>query len=182
MHSPSLAQEVWPSHRGHPGVCRTADGSRLGFFVPYQLVGVQESETPLAQWEAWINLYVIDRASPYTGFIPFLVDPGSHVTIIPKPLVEAYAFPIPKAIDPRHVEPVAGLGGGIVTGRIFSIHLAIVPQEVSYGVHMFQPLDVLVVDSLADNYAVLGLDAIRQVTMVSDDKHVAFWQREPTPM
>jgi hypothetical protein len=32
-----------------------------------------------------------------------------------------------------------------------------------------------VVDYWEEDYAVLGLDALRRVVMVSDDQHVSFW-------
>jgi len=130
----------------------------------------------LEQWEATINLLVTDLSlsSTFSGFIPFVIDTATDVTIIPRKLVPPNAFPVREAVKPYFV-PVEGLTGRTVVGRTFSASLAIVPPAAKYGGLGFNILTIVVVDSWEGKYAMLGLDAIRRVVMVSDHDHVSFW-------
>ncbi|MCH8960652.1 MAG: hypothetical protein IH820_04845 [Bacteroidetes bacterium] len=141
--------------------------------MPYRRV--RKVGDTLEQCEAVVKLLVHDRSptSTFTGFLPFLVDTGSDVTLIPRTLVPSDAFPVEEALEPYEI-PVEGLMGGSASGRIFSASLVIVPPAARYRGLSFKN-SIVVVDSWRSKYAILGLDAIRQVVMVSDDQHVSFW-------
>jgi len=153
------------------------NGSRVsayGFHVPYRSVGLIEGA--LEQCEAVISLMVIDLTpgSTFCDFIPFVIDTGTDVTIIPRNLVPRSAFPVQGANTSYEV-PVTGLTGRTLWARIYSASLAIVPPTTKFGGLGFNVLTIVVVDTWEGECAVLGLDALRQVVVVSDPKHITFW-------
>jgi hypothetical protein len=176
MHGPILAKEIRASWGKFPGVCQQSGPARMnhGFFVLYRRV--RRIGGALEQYEAVIELFVQDLSagSTFANYIPFVIDTGTDVTIIPRKLVPEEAFPVDKAVKPYGV-PVEGLTGWRVFGRTFSASLAIVSPELTFAGLGFGKLTVVVVDSWEGDFAMLGLDALRRVVIVSDHEHVSFW-------
>jgi len=174
MHGPVLAKEIRRCRGRFPGVCQSSGSIETGysFFVRYRRVG--QISGPLEQWEAVINMLVADPSTSSMFFIPFVIDTGTDVTIIPRNLVPKAAFPTDKAVRP-YTLTIIGFPDWIVFGRPFSANLAIVPPAAKYEGLGFKGITITVVDSWEGKYALLGLDALRQVVMVSDSDHVSFW-------
>jgi hypothetical protein len=162
---------------GLPGVCKfkSSDVTTFGFFVPYLHVG--DIANVLEQWEALIRLFVRDtsKSSSQIIYVPFLIDTGTDVTIIPRNLIPNNDFLRINAVKPYKV-PVTGLTGKTVFGDTFNAHLSIVPFEKK-GKHSLDlgEITIVIVNSWEDDKAVLGLDAIRRVLMISDSNNVYFW-------
>jgi hypothetical protein len=178
MHAPNQAAEVWPaSAYGYiAGLCRSGCPSNpsRGWFVPYRPVPAYPDA-----YEAVITLYVKDLSSPFLDFLPFVIDTGTDVTIIPRKLLKrAYAFPPSKTLGQYKVE---GLTGKVVVGLRFRAAVAIVPHRPGPDPLRFDELKPIIVDDWKDKYGMLGLDALRQVMMVSDRDHICLWPLLPGP-
>jgi hypothetical protein len=174
MYGPSFADPHSPNDGNYPGICQLqgACKSAFGYFVPYRKG--RRINGALQQFEARIRLHVVDLSSSYSGFIPFVIDSGTDVTIIPRKLVPSNAFAIGKQYLSLPV-PVSGLTGRTVWGRAYRAGLTIFPTKADHAGLRFETLTLLVVEDWESNYAMLGLDALRQVVMVSDGDYVSFW-------
>ena len=177
MNSPGPASEIVPSCGRLPGVCQSSNPLRsdYGYHVEYQHLG--RIGGTLEQWEVVIDLFVRDSHSSFVDLLPFVVDMGTSLTIIPRSLVAHNAFPLRKAIVPYAV-PVLGVTGTIVFGHTFSATVAIAPPSTRYTPLRFGNLTIVVVDPCAweEEFGVLGLDALHRVVMVTDREHVTFWR------
>jgi hypothetical protein len=177
MQAPQLAPEVWPvgDHNFFAVACQSdcPYNFEQGWSIRYrEAPGFADSH------EAVINLYVQDLSSPFLGILPFVIDTGSDVTIIPRRLLNGPgAFHPSKTLGQYQVE---GLVGGAVVGLRFRATVAIVPLQPDLEPICFNELKPIVINDWAGNYGVLGMDALRQVVMVSDGDYVSLWPRSTT--
>ena len=179
MHAPNRANQVIsPSRREfYAGFCRSGCpfNGEGGWFVPYRRVPEFNDA-----YEAVITLNVIDLSSTFIGEVPFVIDTGSDVTIIPRRLVggsnassASNAFQ-QKAIGDYYVQ---GLTGKVVVGRRYRASLFVPLPRQDVSPLSFGEVKLVVVEEWMGKYAVLGLDALRQVVMVSDRDHISLWPR-----
>jgi hypothetical protein len=174
MFGPFSAMQVRAARRnGIAGVCKSRISSypEYGWFVPYQ-----KMPGYIDGCQAVITLLVQDLSGSYADNLSFVIDTGTNVTIIPRKLIEPRAFPRSRMNVPCEVE---GVTGKVVTGYRYLAAFAIPkllsdPASLSFG--MLKPI---IVDHWESDYGMLGLDALRQVVMVSDQDHICFW---PSPM
>jgi len=176
MYSPIPAKQARPPHGRSPRVRQPDEPheSRSGYFVPYRRV--RPIAGTVAQWAAVVEMFVQDLStgSTSTAFIPFIIDTGSDRTILPRKLLPPRAFPISCA-ERLYAEPVVHCTGGVVFGHAFSASLHILLRDTESIPLKFGILTVVVVDTWEGEYAVLGLDALRQVGMLSDDSGLSLW-------
>ena len=178
MHAPTRAtQVIRPSRRDfYAGVCVSGcpfNGGD-GWFVPYRRVR-EFSDA----YDAVITLYVQDFSSTFLCTVPFVIDTGADVTIIPRRLMSRPdAFQTAKAIGPYQVK---GLTGKVVIGRRFRASIFIPRLERDVTPLRFGVLKPVVVDDWEGDYGTLGLDALRRVVMVSDREHVSLWPAPVSP-
>jgi hypothetical protein len=176
MLAPCGAREVVPPQGKRPGVCRARVGGRLiyGFFVRYRRRRHKEALPELC--EAVMELWVEDlsEGSKFSGFVPFVIDTGSQVIIVPRTLVPEKAFPRDRALKPGNVI-VRGAGGEEFPGLLFRASPSVPSPAPKYGALSFQEMKIVVVDAWHDEYALLGLDALRRVVLTSDSDHVCLW-------
>jgi hypothetical protein len=124
------------------------------------------------RYEAVINLFVLDSSSAFMGAVPFIVDTGSDVTVIPRSLLDDGAF----RPEPNKHYGIEGISGGrMVVGHRFKASLSIPRRRRGPEPLKFVELRPMVVKNWPMSYGLLGLDALRQVLMVSDREHVSFW-------
>ena len=170
MFGPISAKQVRAAgQNGIAGICQsrvTSYPKYYGWFVPYQEMP-EDSECS----QAVIILFVQDLLS-YADHLPFIIDTGSDVTIIPRKLLEPRAFPKREAIAERGV---IGVTGKVVTGLRFKAAIAISKLPSGPSSFSFPPLQPVIVDNWESDCGVLGLDALRKVVMVSDQNYVSFW-------
>jgi len=159
------------------GQCESEDqaGNLLyGWFVPYHRV----PGLPKDAREAVINLLVLDLSAPVayaTRAVPFCIDTGTDVTLVPRKLLPPGAFPRERAINPNP-EWIIGPCGGKIVGLRFRAGLLTEPSKVTKSALTFgSPLEILVVDYWDNPYGMLGLNALRTVIMISDRDHITFW-------
>lgn len=176
MYGTILARELRQPQGLYPGVCEIdgIHGPNYGFFVPYRRDKIVDGS--LERCEAIINLLVMDLSpsSSFSGFLPFVIDTGADVTIIPRKLVPSSAFPVHEAAMPYAI-PIEGLTGSAAPGRAFSVSLAVAPPAAKFGGLGFNALTVVVVDTWPGRYATLGMDALQRVITVSDSKCFTLW-------
>lgn len=182
MYAPSPTRQIHPPGSHYcAGVCQATDHSTPyhGWLVPYRSV-----PNYIDAYEAVIDLLVVDLSSGpvFVAILPFLIDTGTDITIIPRRLLKsANAFPPRKMLEEYSVE---GLTGRVVVGHRFRAAMAVAslrsePPPLSFGV--LKPVVVEEKDWPWD-YGTLGLDALRRVVMISDADHVCFWPRPPDPL
>ena len=176
MHAAVGAQAIVDARGAKPGLSelRALCNPGYGFFVKYRRRG--KVRRTLERWEAVIELLVQDLCSQvaYSRRVIFLVDTGSDVTIIPRTLLPAKAFPPDKA---QAWVPICGLTGRTITGWLFAEALLsmIPPSSSAPGLSFKVP--VLVADQWYGDHAVLGLDVLRRLIVVSDQEHLCFWSQ-----
>lgn len=171
MYTPSPAREIHPPGPHHyAGVCQALGPStpHYGWFVPYCPVpGYTDA------YDAVIDLLVVDLSSGFADVLPFVIDTGTDVTIIPRRLLTRHdVFPPSKALG---AYSVTGLTGRVVTGLRFRAAIAIAslrpePPPLSFGV-----MKPVVVDDWREDYGMLGLDVLLQVVMISDADQICLW-------
>jgi hypothetical protein len=179
MHAPTFAKElVAAGKNGVAGVCQSDCIAKqaFGYFVPFSHV----LESP-DRCEAVVNLLVHDLSSTFLHFLPFVIDTGTDVTIIPRRLLRQpegeWAFQLGKTLSQYEV---MGLTGRVVIGLRFRSTIALIghqPGSAPLCLGELQPIVVADEDWDGD-YGMLGLDALRQVIMVSDRDHISLW---PSP-
>jgi hypothetical protein len=175
MHAPTFAKELRPAGKnGVPGICQSDCIAKqaFGFFVPFS----RDLEVP-DRCEAVIRLLVHDLSSTFLHFLPFVIDTGTDVTIIPRRLLRrpegAWAFQVGKTLSQYEV---VGLTGGAIVGLRFRSTIAIVSDQSGLVLSLGELQPIVVADEdWEENYGMLGLDALRQVVMVSDSEHISFW-------
>ena len=148
-------------------------GGEHGWYVPYEAVGTVE-----VRYRAALTFFVADVESGNHSYVPFVVDTGTPITIIPRTLVEKEAF----KGRPSDIFDVTGISGRIVSGRRFVADLILCPRHPECQPLQFSRLKVIVYDPPADERrrshpALLGLDALRQVVTTFDRRGIHFaWQ------
>lgn len=103
--------------------------------------------------------------SAFSDFVPFVINPGSNDTIIPRRLTPPNAFPVQEA-NKSHFVTGRGPAGDPIFGRPFSVYLAQVSPLAGGVVSVSDILEVIVSDSWEEDYAVLGLEAQRRMKLV----------------
>src|SRR4051794_6347592 len=101
-----------------PGGC----GGPLGWVTRYVYPRGAESLKPM------VHLRVVDlsNGSPFAARLPFVLDTGSSVTMIPRSLLPRRAFPIGPYDRPANVKEVSGHK---IVGHWFRVALSLNPQQ-----------------------------------------------------
>jgi hypothetical protein len=172
MHAPNHASRVHSETSDFfAGVCRSGcpSNSGAGWFVRYRPVREYADA-----YDAVINLNIHDLSGVSTVVLtlPFVIDTGTDVTIIPRRLIPSHSFPPQRSLGAYEVH---GMGGGVIVGLRYRAVASIAPQGPSTPPLAFGELKPIVVDHWSQPYGMLGLDALRRVVMIADNKHVSFW-------
>jgi hypothetical protein len=176
LYAPNYAEEILRAdeRKDLPGLCQSdcLSNKYMGFFVPYK--GQSKHSD---QWEARIQVLVHDLSSTFLDFLPFVIDTGTDVTIIPRKILNCdYAFQGGHTLGQYEV---AGVTGSPVVGLRFRVAMAITPRRKGDAPLSFREVSAIVVEDpkWVGDYALLGLDALRQVVMVCDHDHISLWSR-----
>lgn len=179
MHAPVPAQEVHPPRGLCAGLCRyeAPDGSKKeGWFVS---VRRSRPRSTLVWYDVRIRLLVRDRSgSSFLGWVPFIVDCGTDVTIIPRKLLPQHAF---RGLD-AGMCPVTGLADDTdkpYVGRHYPASVLFRAPGVN-GLSILVPdLLPLIMDSWQEgeegNCGLLGMDVLSRVAWVFGGEHFSFW-------
>lgn len=181
MHGPVPARLTSYPQGCKPGLSTVAApcASGHGFCVKYRRVGqvkyqsVRGTRQAIENWEAVVELLVQDISSDvaYCRWVTFLLDTGSDMTIVPRTFVHDNAFPFEKRVG---LVPLLGLTGRVVTAGVFEACLSLVsPRRGTPGLTFRMP--ILVPEEWYGKHAVLGLDVLRQIHIVSDREFVSLW-------
>lgn len=150
-----------------------------GFCVKYRRVGQVRYQSmagtteAIENWEAVVELLVQDLSSDvaYCKWVTFLLDTGSDMTIVPRNFVHKNAFPFEKRVG---LVPLLGLTGRAVTAGVFEACLSLVsPRRGTPGLTFRMP--ILVPEEWYGKHAVLGLDVLRRIHIVSDREFFSIW-------
>ena len=155
--------------RFYARVCEAPSLGGRGWSVPYRKVKGTSHAI-----EAIINLEVLDVGAR-VGFretVPFRIDTGSDVTIVPRQLLTSGAF----RRRPMHVEVLAGLAGRPVLGDVFRAVLSIATTRSGPPPLSFGEVHLVVVDDWDYQHGMLGLDALRRVRLLADPERISFWE------
>lgn len=179
MYAPTPATQLRADNLrdGLVGVCQYSEDSNPnhGWFVRYRRIPRYSNA-----YEAVMSFIVVEDSSGGVAqqyLLKFLIDTGSPYTIIPRQLLQ----PDPSWGEPflpsRALGPftVGGIGGGSTRGYRFHARISLYWPRRDPRPFSFDKLEVIVVDSWKDNYGILGLDALRQVVIVSDSNHLCLW-------
>lgn len=175
MYAPSAVRQIQPaSTYGFAGVCQSVSpfNPGYGWFVPYRQV---REHTGAYAYRAVIKMLVEDLSpgSTFADVLPFAINPGADVTVIPRQLLaRTDAFPPTKALGPYQI-------GETAVGLCFRTAMTIAARSTRFTPLTFGILRTLVVDYWRGEYGILGRDALQQVVMVSDSEHVSLWP-QPT--
>ena len=174
MFAPMYAKKVSTTDGYRPGVCEfgSPDHIKRGIFVPYRRV-----KQYFNGYEAVVELNVQDINSTYSGFLPFFIDTGADVTMIPRSLLKNHKNAFVPTPDSQYLN-VEGLTGRIIVGIKFPAVVSTPKIGMSPPITFGDQLEILIVEDLPGDLAVIGLDALRNVIMVSDDQYVTIWPRE----
>jgi hypothetical protein len=116
----------------------------------------------------WMYVTDLSPRSTFSKFLPFVIDTGAPVTVIPRRLLDdARAF----ARKDVAYDVLEGVGGGSITGQMFPAALSVNPRRSECAVLLFPPLDVFVAESSL-RHGLLGLDALRQISTTFDPSRV----------
>ena len=158
-----------------PGVCTRGGESQgcYGFFVKYQSVRTIGCFSDLRQ--ALLSVFVTELSGRrvFAGDVPFLIDSGAPTTIIPRRLVTPNAFPLSRTSRLWHV--LIKAAGGSFCGHCFRASLALRVNTPGIQPLLIGGLNVLVPDVWANDYGILGLDALRRLRVVFEAEQVVFW-------
>lgn len=150
-----------------PGDC----GGPRGWSRPYIRRGPQE-------YQAVVVLYVVDPSgSGYSAFLPFVIDTGTSLTIIPRDLLQ---HPRAFRAGPRDLYQVNGVSGSPIFGHKFPAALSLSPNRSECSPLLFRDMEVFIPDACNAcriQMGLLGLDALRQVETVFDASHVTLKER-----
>jgi hypothetical protein len=161
---PCLAEEC------HQRPC----GGPEGWRAAYESYGLRE-----VRYRAIVWLFVAEvDGGTYSGYAPFLVDTGTPITVIPRPLVGDNAF----KGGTNDVHSVSRIGGDVLAGRRCRAALALIPPRPQCRPLQFANLNVIVCDAPASTWALrdfglLGLDALRQIVVTFDRWGIRFEYR-----
>jgi hypothetical protein len=129
----------------------------------------------------FVWLYVTDLSdrATFSGFLPFLIDTGATVTVIPRFVLPEYAFqPASNAIH-----SIRGVGMSATPGLRFPALLSIAPRQRECVTLTFDPIDVFVSDLIGPRpFGLLGLDAIRQTVAVFDAERARIRRPDTPPL
>lgn len=156
-----------------PGCC----GRQNGWAVPYTRRGKGETT-----YQPVVYLYVTDlsEGATFSAFLPFVIDTGAAVTMIPRALLgDRRAF---RSKPVGGVYRVTDVSGDVMLGRRFLTGLSVTPRRSECDALTFRPLPIVVLDPDPNMHrpiqlGLLGLDALRQVVTVFDLSHACFRER-----
>lgn len=169
LHSPIRASLRQPHSDTIPGICESINPGHLGWFVP-----VRERN---GARDVIIRLWVHDPKSSFTGFVPFLIDTGSQMTVLPRAALRgpssSAAFRVPRR---RRMLTVQTPGGPVALGESFTASLMLMPSggvpECNLG-----EVPVTIAESWPEDFpAILGMDVLRKLIVIADANHVTLWQ------
>jgi hypothetical protein len=164
---------VEPSNDLAPGVIHEPNPKDRsnGFFVTYRL----ENAGRFQICQALIAILVADLSEgrSFSGHIPFLIDSGSPVTIIPRALVPAHAFR--RSTQVKCGAVFLKILGGSFCGHYFRASLAITTTRADIRPLSIGKMGVFVVEAMHTDYGILGLDAMRRVQVRFDAEIVSLW-------
>jgi len=168
MYAPIPASVVLSCAKGIPGVCKSKKRKvSYGRFLEYS----KAKQYRLGCYDIISKILIIDPNSTGIGFLPFTLDTGTDRTIVPRRLLPDNSFneAFANKKNGELVEiPIVGLTGGIILGLEYQAFLSIPPITQPYEALGFGRVNILIVDQWPWNYGMLGLDALRNVVMVSD--------------
>ena len=151
-----------------PGEC----GWKNGWALPY----AKRPSPPT--WHAVAFLYVIDLSdvAKLFGPLPFVIDTGSPITMIPRGLLRDRSVFRRRPFD---VFKVRDVSGDVIAGQRFLTALSLNPTMHSEcGALAFEPIQVFVPDLDPDpggrQLGLLGLDALRQKITIFEPSRVVF--------
>jgi hypothetical protein len=176
MYALSAVRQIQPaSAQGFAGVCQAIShpSPGYGWFVPYRRIRRRVPEQADVYVRRAVIRLVVEDLSPGSTFVdilPFIINPGTDVTVIPRRLLErADAFPPGKALGPYQI-------GEAIVGLHFRAAIAIASRSAH-----FTPLSFGILRPMVNNwqseYGVLGRDALQQVVMVFNADYVGLWPR-----
>jgi hypothetical protein len=116
----------------------------------------------------WVYVADLSPGSTFSKYLPFVVDTGSSVTIIPR-----WVLDDPRAFARKDFVAFTtkrGVGGGALTGQMFRAALSVTPRREECEVLSFDQLDVFVAEGPL-RQGLLGLDALRQISTTLDPSH-----------
>jgi hypothetical protein len=159
-----------------PGNC----GALNGWTVPYQqrahAPGVPSDAHRETTYRAVVDITVTypSKTGVLTKPLPFVIDTGTPLTVIPRSLLGGSAFESePGAVH----DTVQDASGHHILGRRFWVKLSIRPQHATCNPLEFDRVNVFVPDTdVRLNLGLLGLDALRTVITVFDESRVIFRQ------
>ena len=170
MYCPVPARLLSHSHGYYAGACQELglDNPSTGWLVPYR-----SAPGHPRRFEAVVKLLLTDLSgSVFSNWVPFFVDTGSDVTILPRHLLPDGAF----SGAPVGSDYIAGLvGPNAVLGYYYAASMTFwAPRSRYRPIHIahFEPL---VTYEWGQPFGALGLDVLRKIITVFDSNHVAFW-------
>jgi hypothetical protein len=169
MLGPTDASIAADGNEACAGICRLASG-RLGWFVP------------MRRRMAVLELLVVDPNSSFSARVPFLIDTGSTITVLPRTVHDRLASGQAFARHSRG-RPVSGLrlaNGRLLAARPYDSFLYILPTPPGGPHFTFGcPFTIHVVEEEmwegGDAIGLLGTDALSQLTLVADRGYVTLW-------
>jgi hypothetical protein len=161
-----------PSREFHPKFCQwPLAAASHAWRVPYRRVkGYHKA------FDAVISLEIRECGGrcAYPQTVSFVIDTGTDVTIVPRKSLDKNAFaPTFRTVN----REVAGLTGGRATGPSFQAVLSI-PSGCGFKPFDFGKVEIVVVDNWM-GHGMLGLNALRRVLMLSDQRHVYLQEALP---
>ena len=140
--------------------------------MPYVAAGIGGSYYYPLTW-----LYVTDLSEDATssGMIPFVIDTGTPVTIIPRTRLPPFAFrPTWNAIY-----SMRGFDGPATPGLRFPALLSMAPRRSQCQTLTFDPIEVFIPDEAGHTQVgLLGLDALREVISIFDERRARLRRQE----
>ncbi len=127
--------------------------------------------------QALVCLYLIDvsNVARYSTYLPFLVDTGTPITIVPRPILQdSSAF---QGHQSHGIREITGLGGRLQRGSRFRAALSISPSDDDCEPFALPGTEILVLDESELKHGLLGLDMLHRMVSVFDPRGVSFRRR-----
>lgn len=162
---------------GHyPGVfaCQGGSCEHRGWYVPVETVHVQRyPRPPMECRHVHVRLLVIDdwESASTMQWIPFRVDMGSPITIIPQVAIENGNIFRHNAVI--GIDEVLSVRSEKILGNNYSAVLQIGAPHLSEPAIVLR-LPVFVTSFINLPYGLLGMDALKLIDMSLDDAHCTF--------